>query len=309
MMNTHNIARRDFLRMLGISAAALYVPYRGFAQQAPPPPIQATRLTDTITMLSGNGGNVGVAIADDSLLMVDAGLPMRAEELVKTVEALSPRKVRILFNTHFHFDHVGANEILGKSGTKIMAHENVKRILSMRFNDEAFGRTFEPLKPEGLPMETYTSGGRLSFGKNTVVYTHIAESHTDGDTYVFFPEANILQTGDLFWNGMYPVIDYSAKGWIGGMVTAADEMAKLGDANTRIIPGHGPLATKADLKAFRDMLATVHERLDPMVKQGKTVEEVLAAAPTKDLDEKWGKARPAAGFLRQAYPSLVRRRS
>jgi glyoxylase-like metal-dependent hydrolase (beta-lactamase superfamily II) len=306
-MNTHNIARRDFLRILGAGAAALYVPYPGFTQQAPPPPIQATKLTDTITMLSGNGGNIGVAIADDSLLMVDGGLPMRAEELVKAVEALSPRKVRILFNTHFHFDHVGVNEILGKSGTKIMAHENVKRILSMRFNDEAFGRTFEPLKPEGLPMETYTRGGRLSFGKNTVIYTHIAESHTDGDTYVFFPEANILQTGDLFWNGMYPVIDYSAKGWIGGMVTAADEMGKLGDANTRIIPGHGPLATKADLKAFRDMLATVHERLEPMVRQGKTIEEVLAAAPTKDLDEKWGKVRPAAGFLRQAYPSLVRR--
>jgi cyclase len=306
-MKKNNIARRDFLRTLAAGTAALYLPYRSFAWQAPPPSIQATKLTDTITMLSGNGGNIGVAIADDSLLMIDAGLAPRANDLIKAVAELSPRKVAILFNTHFHFDHVGANEMLGKAGTKIMAHENVRKILASRFNDEAFGRTFEPLQPEGLPAQTYTTGSKLNFGKNTVVYTHIAEAHTDGDTYVFFPEGNVLQTGDLFWNNMYPVIDYSAKGWIGGMIAAADEMGKVGDANTRIIPGHGTLATKSDLKAFRDMLAKVHERLEPMVKQGRTIEEVLAAAPTKDLDEKWGRPRPSEGFLRQAYPSLVRR--
>jgi cyclase len=287
--------------------AALYFPYRSFAQQQAPASIQATKLSDTVFMLSGNGGNIGVAIADDSVLMVDAGLAPRANDLLKAVAELSPRKVAVLFNTHFHFDHVGANEALGKTGTKIMAHENVKRILGSRFNDEAFGRTFEPLAAEGLPNQTYTTGSKLNFGKNTVVYTHIAEAHTDGDTYVFFPEANVLQTGDLFWNNMYPVIDYSAKGWIGGMIAAADEMGKVGDANTRIIPGHGTLATKADLKAFRDMLATVQERLEPMAKQGRTIDEVLAAAPTKDLEAKWGKPRPAEGFLRQAYPSLVRR--
>jgi glyoxylase-like metal-dependent hydrolase (beta-lactamase superfamily II) len=304
-MSTHDPARRDFLRTLAAGTAALYFPYRGFAQQAPGA-IQATKLTDTITMLSGDGGNISVAIADDSVMMIDAGLAPRANDLVKAVAELSPRKVRILFNTHFHFDHVGANETLGKTGTKIMAHENVKKVLSSRFTDEAFGRTFDPLQPEGLPMETYTAGGKLTFGKNQVVYTHIAEAHTDGDTYFFFPEANVLQTGDLFWNGMYPVIDYSARGWIGGMVAAADQMGKVGDANTRIIPGHGPMGTKADLKAFRDMLAKVHERLEPMARQGKTIEEVLASSPTKDLDERWGKPRPSEGFLRQAYPSLVR---
>jgi glyoxylase-like metal-dependent hydrolase (beta-lactamase superfamily II) len=304
-MKTNTLARRDFLRTLAAGTAVLYFPYRGFSQA--PVSIQAMKLTDTITMLSGDGGNIGVAVADDSILMVDSGLAPRANDLVKAVAELSPRKVAILFNTHFHFDHVGANELLGKNGTKIMAHENVKKVLSMPFKDDAFARTFDPLKPEGLPNATYTAGGKLTFGKNQVVYTHIAEAHTSGDTYVFFPEANILQTGDLFWNGMYPVIDYSDKGWIGGMIAAADQMGKVGDANTRIIPGHGPLGTKADLKAFRDMLAKVHERLEPMVKQGKTMEEVLAAAPTKDLDEKWGKPRPSEGFLRQAYPSLTRR--
>ena len=311
-MNTQEVSRRTFLRTLAAGSAVLSFSYWDFAtvfawppQQAPTP-IQTSKLTNSLAMLSGDGGNVGVLLADDSVLMIDSGLAMRAADIVKVVGELSPRKVAILFNTHFHFDHVGANEMLGKTGTKIMAHENVKRVLSSRFTDEAFGRTFDPLQREGIPVETYTTGGQLNFGKEKVVYKHVTEAHTDGDTYIFFSNANVLHTGDLFWNGLYPVIDYSAKGWIGGMVTAADEMYKVGDANTRIIPGHGPLGTKADLKAFRDMLAKVQERIEPMARQGKTIDDVLAAAPTKDLDDKWGGSRRTEGFLRQAYPSLLR---
>src|SRR5437868_3776135 len=297
-MNTPDISRRTFLHALA---------FAGFALQQPPTPIQTTKITNNLTMLGGDGGNVGVLMADDSVLMVDSGLAMRAGDIVRVVQELSPRRIAILFNTHFHFDHVGANEVLGRTGTKIMAHENVKKVLSSRFTDEAFGRTFEPLQREGIPLETYTNGGQLNFGKERVIYKHVVEAHTDGDTYIFFPNANVLHTGDLFWNGLYPVIDYSAKGWIGGMVASADEMLKVGDANTKIIPGHGPLGTKADLKAFRDMLATVQARLEPMMKQGKTIDEVVAAAPTKDIDDKWGTARRSEGFLRQAYPSLLRR--
>jgi glyoxylase-like metal-dependent hydrolase (beta-lactamase superfamily II) len=313
-MNTQDVSRRAFMRTLAAGTAAWSFSYWDFApafagqgQQQAPTPIETNKITNTLAMLSGDGGNVGVLLADDSVLMIDSGLAMRAADIVKVVGTLSPQKIAILFNTHFHFDHVGANEMLGKTGTKIMAHENVKKVLSSRFTDEAFGRTFEPLQREGIPVETYTSGGQMIFGKEKVVYKHVTEAHTDGDTYVFFSNANVLHTGDLFWNGLYPVIDYSAKGWIGGMVAAADEMYKVGDANTRIIPGHGPLGTKADLKAFRDMLAKVQERLEPMVKQGKTIDEVVAAAPTKDLDDKWGTVRRSEGFLRQAYPSLVRR--
>lgn len=270
-------------------------------------PIVPTKLADRIYVLIGNGGNVGLIVADDGLMMIDCGLPERAADMVNAVAAVSKLKVQRLLNTHFHFDHTGANETFGRTGTKIMAHENVKKILSISFNDEAFGRVFAPLKPEGLPMETFTAGGKMSFGRDKLEYTHFAEAHTDGDTYVFFPESNILHCGDLFWNGMYPVIDYSAKGWIGGMIAAADKMGKVGDAQTRVIPGHGALGTKADLKSWRDMLEIVHTRLEPMAKQGKTMDEVLAAAPTKDLDDKWGKARPAEAFLRQAYPSILHR--
>lgn len=268
-------------------------------------PIVPTKLADRIYVLIGNGGNVGLVMDEAGLMMIDCGLPERAADMVSAVAAVSKLKVQRLLNTHFHFDHTGANETFGRTGTKIMAHENVKKLLSINFKDDAFGRTFDALKPEGIPTETFTSGGKMSFGKDKLEYTHFPLAHTDGDTYVFFPEANILQTGDLFWNGMYPVIDYSAKGWLGGMIAAADKMGKIGDAQTKVVPGHGVVGTKADLKAWRDMLEVVYQRLEPMAKQGKTMEEVLAAAPTKDLDDKWGKLRPADAFLKQAYPSLT----
>src|SRR5438067_1357540 len=167
-MNTPDISRRTFLHALA---------FAGFALQQPPTPIQTTKITNNLTMLGGDGGNVGVLMADDSVLMVDSGLAMRAGDIVRVVQELSPTRIAILFNTHFHFDHVGANEMLGRTGTKIMAHENVKKVLSSPFKDEAFARTFDPLKPEGLPTATYTAGGKLTFGKNQVLYTHIAEAH------------------------------------------------------------------------------------------------------------------------------------
>jgi glyoxylase-like metal-dependent hydrolase (beta-lactamase superfamily II) len=255
----------------------------------------------------GDGGNVAVVIAPDGLMMIDGGLPNRSQDMLKAVEEVDSHKVRILFNTHWHFDHVGCNEAVGNSGAKIIAHENVKKRLSVKVDSEALGRSFDPLKPEGLPAETFTKGGKLTFGKQKIDYTHFVDGHTDGDAYLLLPKANVLHTGDLLFSGMYPVIDYSTGGWIGGMASACDTMLKVGDAKTRVIPGHGAMASKDDLRASRDMLHTVHERLAAMAKQGKTVDEVVASAPTKDLDEQWGKARPAAGFVKQAYNSLLHR--
>lgn len=299
--------RRDFLQALVAGSAGLSLTYSAFGQAAAAAPIKAAKLTDDLAVLTGDGGNVAVIIAPDGLMMIDGGLPNRAEDMLKAVEDVDSHKVRILFNTHWHFDHVGCNEALGKNGARIIAHENVKKRLSVRIDDQALGRAFDPLKPEGLPAETFTKGGKLTFGKQKIEYTHFADGHTDGDAYLFLPKANVLHTGDLLFSGMYPVIDYSTGGWIGGMANACDVMLKVGDAKTQVIPGHGVMASKDDLKASRDMLHTVHERLAAMAKQGKSVDEVVAAAPTKDLDEQWGKARPAAGFVRQAYNSLLHR--
>ena len=297
--------RREFVRVLLGGAAGLAFAVPAFGQSATA--ITVTKLTDKLAVLAGDGGNVALLIADDGLMLIDSGLAPRAADLLKTIADIDRRKIQVLFNTHFHFDHVGANETIGKAGARIVAHDNVKKRLSMRIVSEAFSRTFEPLAPKGIPSETFAASGQMIFGRERIEYTHVPLAHTDGDAYLFLPGANVLHTGDLGWNGLYPVIDYSSGGWIGGMVAGIDRLLKVGDANTHVIPGHGPIATKADLKASRDMLSVVRERLTPMAQQGRTVDEVVAAAPTKDLDQQWGGAR-AAGFVRQAYNSLLRQK-
>jgi glyoxylase-like metal-dependent hydrolase (beta-lactamase superfamily II) len=290
---------------LAAGVAGSSLPFRAFAQAAPPP-IRATKLSDRITMLYGDGGNVAIITSSDGLMMVDGGLPNRSADLLKAVsEQVDAHTIRIVFNTHWHFDHIGCNEALGRAGAKIIAQENVKKRLSVKTTTEALNRTFDPLQPEGIPSQTFTKGGKMSFGKEKIEYVHVAPAHTDGDTYVFFPGANILHTGDLMFNGFYPVIDYSTGGWIGGMAAASDLLLKVGDNKTQIIPGHGPMATKEDLKQTRDMLATVHDRLEKLIKEGKSLEESLAAAPTKDLDATWGKGsmKPEV-FTRVAYTSI-----
>lgn len=174
-----------------------------------------------------------------------------------------------------------------------------------RAQSAAPDRVFGPLQPAGLPSEIFTKGGKMTFGKEEIEYYHVPLAHTDGDAFVFLPGANVLHTGDLLFNGIYPYIDYCTGGWIGGMVSACDALLKVVNAGTRIIPGHGPVASRDDLQATRDMLATVHERLEPMSQQGKSLKEVIALQPTKDLDEKWGNGLTSAQFLEMAYPSIA----
>jgi cyclase len=302
--------RREFLSALIGGAAGLSITYRAFGQNAPPP-IKATKLSENLVVMMGDGGNVGVVISPEGLMMIDGGLPDRAADLAKAIhEQVDAHKVTTLFDTHWHFDHVGSNELLGRAGAKIIAHENVKKRLTVKITMEVNGRTFDPLKPEGLPAQEFSKGGKMTFGKEKIEYVHIPTAHTDGDTYLFFPGPNVLHTGDMLFNGMYPVIDYSTGGWVGGMAAAAQAMGKVGDAQTRIIPGHGPMGTKDDLKASHEMLATVTQRLEKMIKEGKTVEEAVAAAPTKDFDEKFGRGmyKPDV-WTKIAYTSIVRHRA
>jgi cyclase len=296
--------RRELLRELAVLPLA-----RWAGGQTPAPKLTVTRLSDSLYLVAGDGGNVGVVTGSDGLMMIDGGFPQVASVLLKTIsEQVDAHPVRLLFDTHWHVDHVGCNETLGAAGTKIMAQENVKKRLSVKTTMESLNRTFDALKAEGLPREEFKDSGKMTFGKEKLEYRHVPMAHTDGDTYLFFQEANVLHTGDLLFNGFYPVIDYSTGGWVGGMAGAARKLQTVGDEKTRVIPGHGPLATKADLRAAGDMLETAHERLAAMAKQGRSVEEVMAAAPLKDLDAKWGvSAMKPEVFLRVAYTSILRR--
>jgi cyclase len=307
-----NENRREFLRSLAAGAVGLSLGYSAFAQQAPPP-IKASKLSDHIVLLAGDGGNVAVILGDGGLMVIDGGFPNRADEMVKAIAGVDGGKVQVLFDTHWHYDHTGCNEALGAAGAKIIGHVNTKKWLAKATVTKALNlaqdapedRVFGPTKPVGLPKETFSKGGKMTFGKEQIEYTYFPMAHTDSDVYLFFPNANVLHTGDLLFNGFYPYIDYSTGGYIGGMIAGADALLKVGDDQTKIIPGHGPMATKEDIKAMQGMLHTVQSRLEPMAKQGKTLDEVLAAQPTKDLDEQWGKALTPKHFLGMAYGSIL----
>ena len=296
--------RRGFLGVVVCAATGSSVSFSALGQDTP---IKATKLARDLALIEGNGGNVAVIISRDGLMLIDGGFPDRAAELQKAIAELDSQPVRVLFNTHWHSDHIGLNETLGKAGVKIVAHENTRKWLSQTVTLEALGRTFDPLNPVGLPGETFSNAGKMTFGKEKVEYTPVPVAHTDSDAFVFLPGPNVLHTGDLMFHSFYPVIDYSTHGWVGGMAEAADMMLQACDASTRIIPGHGPLATRDDLKLTRDMLQTVSTRLEAMARQGKTIDEVVDAAPTKDFDAKFGKGvfQPQQ-WVKIAYTSVLR---
>ena len=307
---TIDATRREFIHTLLTGAAGLTIAWPAFGQGQGrgPAPITATKITDRIVAFSGNGGNQGLVIGPDGLLLVDGGNAPRAADFAKAIAEASPRPIQVLFNTHYHGDHVGMNEFLGKQKVRIIGHENVKKRLGMRFENAAFGRTMEPLPEVAHPTETFTAGGKLSFGPETLVYTHTPLAHTDGDAFIFFPNSNVIHTGDLHWVGRYPVVDYSVGGSLRGMAGTLEQMEKVGDANTRIICGHGPSNTgKTELREVREMFLTINQRLEALAKQGRTVEEAIAAAPTKDFDAKLNVQDPS-GFLRQAYGGVLARR-
>jgi cyclase len=213
--------------------------------------------------------------------------------------------VRFVLNTHWHFDHTGGNENLGKAGAVIVAQENVRKRLSKEGFIAFFGMKTKPEPPIALPVVTFTRDLSFQLNGEEIRAFHVPRAHTDGDTIVHFAKSDVIHMGDAFFNKMYPFIDTSSGGTVAGVLAAADRVLKTAGDKTKIIPGHGPLGTKADLKAYRDMLAAVSARIADQVKQGRKLEEVVAAKPTAQYDEGWGKGFLAADkFVEMLYGNL-----
>jgi cyclase len=293
--------RRAFLQ----TAAAGAVAMRAFAQQ-PANPITATKLADNFTLLSGAGGNVLVVKNPEGILMVDGGSPERSAALLDAVAQLAGNApIRVLFNTHWHLDQTGSNDRIGRAGAKIIAQENtrlwMKRDIVVEWQNN---KVYPPRAKEALPNETFLnheSPKKMSFGNEQIQYGHLFQAHTDGDIYVYFPGPNILMAGDTVSVGSYPILDYSTHGWIGGMANASRDLLQLANDQTRIIPGTGPIQTRADLQAQADMLNAVRTRLVSFMRLGYGAKDMLAATPTKEFDAKWG---DPTLFITSAYPGL-----
>jgi len=282
------------------------------APAAPPPPdfskveIKTTDLGDGVYMLEGQGGNITVATAKDGNIMVDGEFAPLHDKIKAAIAVISNRPVKWLINTHFHGDHTGGNAPFAKDGVTVVAYVNVKNRLAAGTTNGLTGAKTPPAAPEALPSKTYTETFKIMMKGRVADLKHIANAHTDGDTYVWFKTANVLATGDTFTNGRYPNIDFANGGNIKGMIAAADIYLKLCNDRSRIVPGHGPIADKAALLDYRTMLVTARDRMAQLVKDGKSEDDVVAAKPFADLDVKWAPSELASkNFIRVVYHSLA----
>lgn len=293
--------RRDFCRTLVGGAAGLSLAYRApgaFAQGS----ISATKITDNYTLLTGAGSNVLLLTQPDGCLLVGGGTAERSAELLKAVADVSGGKpVQALINTCWHLDNTGSNDVLGKAGTRIIAHENTKLWMGTTFHVQWQNKTYTPRAKEARPTQTFYTTGKMTFGKEEIHYGHLGQAHTDSDIYVFFPGPNLLVTGDLFTAGKYPILDWSTGGWIGGATDGAAALVKLTNAQTKVVPGSGPVQTPADLKDLADMILAMRIRVVDLLKKGMSSGDMFRAAPTKDFDAKWG---DPTQFMANIYPGL-----
>ncbi len=308
-------SRREMLRRSAALAGSAFLLRRsavGYARQAPSPadllasmrakfnaaPLETQKLADDVTMLSGPGGSVVVLNGPDGKFVVDTLVAPAWPRLKQALDGLGNAPVQYVIDTHWHFDHTDNNAPLHAAGATVLAHENTKKRMSephdlpvlYRGPDGALaGLHFDPSPAEALPQQTFRATYKLQANGESLALQHVAPAHTDTDIYVHFQKANVIQMGDLFFNGMFPYLDPGTGGKIDGMIAAADKILSLADNYTKIVPGHGPLGNKADLAKSRDMLITSRDRVQRLKSAGKSVQEAVAEKPFADLDPVWGK--------------------
>ena len=254
--------------------------------------IAAQQLAGNVYLLTGAGGNIGLCVGDDAVFMVDDQFAPLTSKIKAAIAKLTSKPVTFLLNTHWHFDHTGGNENFGAAGAIIVGHENVRKRMSTEQFIQFLGMKLKAEPRAALPVITFAHDTTFHLNGEEIVVQHVPRAHTDGDAIVHFRKADVIHMGDTFFNKLYPFIDSSSGGSVDGVIAAADRAMCMAGENTKIIPGHGPMAIKADLKAYRDMLSTVSKRISDQVKAGKSLAEVIDSKPTAEFDERWG-----GGFL------------
>src|SRR6266566_8941521 len=268
-------------------------------------PIQTQKLTDSITLLSGPGGNVVVMNGGDGKLLGDTCVKPAWPHVKEALDTIGKAPVKTAIDTHWHFDHSDNNGALRAAGATLLAHENTMKRMSETHTLAVLNLTFPPSPAAALPQQTFQQSHKVMMNGESVALVHIPPAHTDSDIYIHFEKANVLQTGDVFFNGIYPYIDDGTGGSVSGMIAGVTKLLAVADNNTKIVPGHGPLGNKADLTKYRDMLSTVRERLQKLKSSGKTVQEAVAAKPLDDLEAVWGNGLfHSDTFIQIAYPAL-----
>jgi cyclase len=300
-MTSRRLDRRRFLQAAGVlSGTALAwhcTPAPLLALQASPleemrnqigaQPLVTTKLNERMVLLSGPGGNVVVHHGPAGMIVVDGFVKPAWPKLKAALAAIGAMPLKSLIDTHWHFDHADNNSHFRDEGAGVIAHENTKRRLMQ--SHDVRGLHFDPVADDALPTQTFTAGLTLNFNGEQIDLRHVAPAHTDTDTFVRFPKADVLHMGDIFFNGFYPFIDASTGGHINGMVDGAAAGLNIIGAQTKVVPGHGPLGSRGSLQAYHRMLGTVRDTIGAAKKAGKSLADVQAAKPTAAFDADWGK--------------------
>ncbi len=299
-------SRRKFIAAAGLTFVGAYLaPKRLFAEEdhlvkdafreAATAKIRVQALRRNVSVLLGPGGNIAVLTGPDGKLVVDAEIVTARPNVSTALASINKDPIKQLINTHWHFDHTGGNAWLHEAGASILAQENTRKHLSKDTRVEGWHYTFPAMPAGALPSTVFGEDYTLRANTSTLVMRHYLPAHTDSDIDVHFLEADILHVGDTFWNRNYPFIDYSTGGSIDGQIRAAEaNLAKVTDTML-VIPGHGEVGGKADLILFRDVLAGIRDKVAALKKQGKSLEEVIAAKPGAQTDQEWG-----SGFMNPA---------
>jgi len=309
--------RRNFLQFALSAGAAALAPRWILAQAAPPTdrlaqmraagastPIKTTKLYDNVWLLQGAGGNMAVQTGKDGIVLIDSSFATAVPHIREAIAALSTDAPHVLINTHWHVDHVDGNEGMHAVGFKVVAHEKTKVRMSQPAEMKLFHMSL-PAYPDGaLPTTTFADSLKHPHSGDIVEMVHYDPAHTDTDIYIHFQNADVLHCGDIFFNKLYPFIDEGSAGSIGGTIDAAQKSLALAGDQTKIIPGHGPLGNKADLKSYVDMLSTVRDRVAGLKKSGASEQETLAKKPTADLDAQWAHGGSPDMFVGIVYRTV-----
>ena len=262
--------------------------------QDPDVTVRAEPVAAGVWVLYGSGGNIGVSAGPDGVFLIDDQYAVMTPKISEALSKIATEPPRFVLNTHWHGDHTGGNENLAEKGSLIVAHDNVRvRMGTEQFN-KFLDRATAASPAKALPVVTFNDSVSFFLNGDEIRGAHVARAHTDGDVFIHFRKANVIHTGDLVFAGRYPFIDLDSGGSVEGVIAAVDRMLAVADEKTRIIPGHGDLTDKAGLAAYREMLVTTSKRVRELAKAGKSVEEILAAKPNADYDEKltWGFITP-----------------
>jgi cyclase len=280
-----------------------------WAQQAPDyskVEIQVTDLGKKTFMLAGQGGNMTAAVGTDGVILVDTEFAPLHDKIKAALATLSPAPVKYVINTHYHGDHTGGNEAFAKEGAVVVADPNVAKRLSEGTVNALTGAKTPPAAPGAIPTQTYKDKTTVKAGGRTARVMHEPNAHTDGDSAIYFADANVLATGDIVSTGnRYPNIDVAVGGNIKGIIAALDRYLALANADTKIVPGHGALMNKADLAAYRKLMVTSRDRIAKLIAAGKSEDDTVAAKVLDDVEKKVGADEKAtANFVRLIYRSL-----